>query len=233
MLKVFVRENTSPMVKCAYVFMSETMATFTLNQLVKKMAEFNTTLTEADALAALNVMQNIVMEKVKEGYAVQTPFGVFYASAGGTAETKNADFLPDEHSTNHVIRMRFRPNRELSGDVSRNTVIERVSNAVKTRVYIDTVGNADGKTDSPIKAGDIICIKGEYLKFESENENHGIFLSDGEAEYRLSYYTQITGGTVCARIESEIPAGTYTLIIRNKPTADESTAEYKKPVVIS
>lgn len=233
MLKVFVRENTSPMVKCAFVFMSETMATFTLNQLVKKMAEFNTTLTEADALAALNVMQNIVMEKVKEGYSVQTPFGTFFATAGGSADSKNADFLPGEQSTNHSIRMRFRPNRELSDDVSRNTVIERVSNAIKTRVYIDIVANADGKVDSPIKAGDLISIKGEYLKFDPENETHGIFLSDGENEYRLTYYTQITKGTVCARVETEIPAGSYTLIIRNKPTVDETSTEYKKPVVIS
>ncbi len=233
MLKVFVRENSIPAAKGKYVFMSENMATFTLDQLVTKMAEFNTTLTKADALAALNVMQSIVMEKVKEGYSVQTPFGIFFACAGGTADIKDAEFLPEEKSTNHAVRMRFRPNRELSADVSRNTVIERVSNAVKSRVYIDTVSNADGKADSPIKVGDTICIKGEYLKFEPETESHGIFLSDGETEHRLSYYTTITSGTICARVEADIPAGTYSLIIRNKPTVDEASYKYKKPVVIS
>ncbi|WP_027727880.1 DNA-binding domain-containing protein [Treponema sp. C6A8] len=233
MLKVFVRENVSPVAKNGFVFMSENMATFTQEQLVKKMAEYNTTLTEADALAALNVMLKIVMEKVKEGYAAQTPFGTFFAAAGGSAESKAEEFLPNVKETNHAVRMRFRPYRELSEDVSSHTVIERVSNAIKTRVYIDTVANADGKTDSPIKAGDTICIKGDFLKFDSENEVHGIFLSDGETEYRLSYYTQITGGTVCARVESSIPAGSYKLIIRNKPTVDEASYEYKKQIVIS
>ncbi len=233
MLKVFVREIYSPLAKGNYVFMSENMATFTEEQLVKKMAEFNTTLTEADALAALNVMQRIVMEKVKEGYAVQTPFGLFYAVAGGSAASTDADFNPGSKETNHAIRMRFRPNRELSADVSKNTVVERVSNAIKTRAYIDYAGNADGKADSPIKNGDIICIRGNFLKFDETNENHGIFLTDGENEYRLTYYTQISAGTVSARIEDSIPSGSYALIVRNKPTADESTVKYKKSIVIS
>ena len=84
-----------------------------------------------------------------------------------------------------------------------------------------------------VKNGDIICIRGNFLKFDETNENHGIFLSDGENEYRLTYYTQISAGTVSARIEDSIPSGSYALIVRNKPTADESTVKYKKSIVIS
>jgi hypothetical protein len=39
--------------------------------------------------------------------------------------------------------------------------------------------------DSPIKNGDIICIKGNFLKFAASNEKFGLFLFDKlTAEYK-------------------------------------------------
>ena len=233
MLKVFLRENNSPIKKAAYMFMSENMATYTQEQLVKKMSQYNTTLTEADTLAALNVMKNIVMEAVKEGYCVQTPFGLLYAVAGGSTDDKDCDFSPADQNLNHTIRLRFRPNSEVIDDVAKNTQVERVSNALKTRVYIDEVFNADGNKESPVTSGDLITIIGDYLKFDSSNPEYGVFLNGNDESYRLSYYTQITAGKITARIESDIPKGTYSLLLKNKPTSSEETTEYKKKLIIS
>ena len=78
-----------------------------------------------------------------------------------------------------------------------------------------------------------ICITGDFLKFDSDNEEYGVFLINDENSYRLSYYTQNTAGTIIGRIESSIPAGTYTLVVKNKPTVTEETTKYKKQIVIS
>jgi hypothetical protein len=62
MLKIFLRENPGAFAKDRYLFRSSTMTTFTQNELIKKMAEFNTTITEADTLAVLNVLKRLVLE---------------------------------------------------------------------------------------------------------------------------------------------------------------------------
>ena len=232
MLKIFVRENMSPIAKEKFVFMSENAGTFTEQQLIKKMAEYNTTLTEADALAAFNVLKKIVLEMVLLGYVVQTPFGLMYAVAGGSTDDILADFTPKNQNTNHDIRLRFRPSTDIISDVRNNTVTERSTNAIKTRVNIDMVCNADGNESSPIHPGDSIFISGDYLKFDKADETQGVFLYDGTEEHRLSYYTQVSPGKIIARVDSDFKTGEYTLILKNMPTKSPSAYVYKNQIFL-
>ena len=166
MLKIFLRKIEGPLSKTPYTFMSKNMAVMTIDDLVKKMTEFNTTLTEADTLAAMNVFKKVVIDYVKQGYAVQTPLGAFFATAGGGAENIDTDFSPSVKDSNHYIKLRFRATPEIANDVLRNTITERSTNALKTQVYIERVCNASGDINMPIKPGDSITISGEYLKFD-------------------------------------------------------------------
>ena len=232
MLKIFVRENMSPIAKEKFVFMSENAGTFTEQQLIKKMAEYNTTLTEADALAAFNVMKKIVLEMVLLGYVVQTPFGLMFAVAGGSTNDILADFTPKNQNTNHDIRLRFRPSTDIIDNVRNKTVTERSTNAIKTRVNIDVVRNADGNESSPIHPGDSLFISGDYLKFDKNDVEQGVFLHDGKDEQRLNYYTQVSPGKIIARVENDLQSGTYSVILKNYPTKTSSAFVYKKKITL-
>jgi hypothetical protein len=233
MLSIFTRENTGTIAKMKYVFRSSTMTTFTLDELVKKMAAFNTTITEADTLAVLNVMKRLVIEYVEQGYTVQTPLGLFFAAASGSTNDLTDAFEPRAAGLNHNIRIRYRPTTEIEKDIVEHTPVERVSNILKTIVNIDVVQNAAGDTGMSIRPGDTILILGDYLKFDETATDQGVFLSDGTASTRLIYYTQNTGGKIAARIENTVAPGKYTLSVHNIPISTPSAAVYKNPVVIT
>lgn len=215
------------------MFRSSTMTTLTQEELIKKMAEFNTTITEADTLAVLNVLKRLVLEYTEQGYTVQTPLGLFYASASGTTNDVLADFSPQDASTDHTIRMLYRPSSEVTKGILKNTPVERSSDKLKATPFIQLVRNAGGDEDSAIKAGDSILVAGEYLKFDSGDNKQGIFLSGATLSYRLSYYTRNTDRTLEARIDSSVPAGRYTLSVKNIPTVTPVTTAYKDFVTVS
>lgn len=233
MLKIFVRENLGKLGGKKYIFRSASMAQFTIDELVHEMATFNTTITEADTLAVLNVMKRLVVKYVEQGYSVQTPLGLFFASASGSTDDITDSFTPLSEETNHDIRMLFRPDAKIVADVLANTPVERSSNKLKTTVNIDKVMNASGNENDPVKPGDMIIVYGDYLKFDSSSPEQGIFLANGSKSYKLDYYTQNTAGRIQARISASIPAGTYTLSLHNVPTASAAVTDYKEPVVIS
>jgi hypothetical protein len=233
MLKVFTRENSGTLGGKKYIFRSSTMATFTIDELVHEMATFNTTITEADTLAVLNVMKRIVVKYVEQGYSVQTPLGVFSASASGTIDDIMGAFEPNSKDNNHDIRMLFRPDVKIISDVLANTSTERTSNRLKTFTSIDKVMNAAGESVTNIKTGDMIIVYGDYLKFNVEKEDQGVFLeAEDKSVYRLKYYTQNTAGRIEARIETGIPAGIYTLSVHNVPTVTPAIAKYRMPLTI-
>ena len=233
MLKVFTRENSGKLGGKKYVFRSATMATFTVDELVHEMATFNTTITEADTLAVLNVMKRIVVKYVEQGYSVQTPLGLFFASASGSIDDIMGAFEPSNKEVNHDIRMLFRPDSKIVSDVLENTPTERTSNRLKTFTSIDKVMNAAGKSVTTIKTGDMIIVYGDYLKFDAAKEDQGVFLeAEDKTVYRLEYYTQNTAGRIEARIVPGISAGKYTLSVHNVPTSVPTVAEYRMPLII-
>ena len=233
MLKVFTRENSGRLGGKKYIFRSTPMATFSVDALVHEMATFNTTITEADTLAVLTVMKRIVVKYVEQGYSVQTPLGIFCASASGSTDDIMAAFEPNSKDNNHDIRMLYRPDSKIISDVLANTPVERTSNRLKTFTSIDKVRNAAGEDVTSIKTGDMIIIYGDYLKFDPLKEDQGVFLTGTDnTTFRLTYYTQNTAGKIEARIEKGIPADEYMLSVHNIPTSTISIAEYRSPITI-
>lgn len=233
MLEVFTRENYGNLVKSRYVFRSSTMAVLEQEELIRKMGSSNTTVTEADILAVLNVMKSVVLEYTKQGYKVRTPLGLFYASASGSTDDILADFDPRSGSTDHDIKLHFRPATDVVQDVRENTTVKRNGGSPKTAMHISLVKNAAGTDDAAVRPGDMILIAGDFLKFDPAGSEEGVFLTDGNNSYRLSYYTRNTIGMIEARIDTDIPAGDYTLTVKTMPASVTTEASWKKPVTIT
>jgi hypothetical protein len=106
---------------------------------------------------------------------------------------------------------------------------------LKATASITSVYNG-GSRNATIKAGDTIAVCGEYLKFDPNDQEQGLFLAAADGtETKLTYYQQNTGTKILARIESGIAAGkTYALILRNTPTNTKVVeTKYKESITIS
>jgi len=233
MLKIFKRENNGFMGRKRYIFRSSNMAGFSQEDLVRKIAAANTTVTEADTLAVLNITKRIILDYVEQGYTVKTPIGTFYASASGTTDDIWEKFTPQDDTKDHMIRFLYRPATDISDAVLKQTRFERASDNLKTLPHITLIKNAAGNENSPVRAGDIIRIIGNYLEFDDTSSDEGVFLVHGDDSYRLSYYTRNTAKSIEARIEPAVPAGEYTFVLKNTPTAKQVKTVYKKKFIVS
>ena len=68
------------------------------------------------------------------------------------------------------------------------------------------------------RAGQMVKIKGARLSFEPGDTESGVFLvAPDTTEYRMSVYSR-AGTTHIDFKVAEVPAGTYTLEVRTRPT---------------
>lgn len=93
-LGITTRMNHFDSAKKPYCFRNIYSGTVESDELIRRIAENNTTLTEADTLACLNVMEEVITELIADGKKVRTPFGLFYLAASGTAEEVDEPFTP-------------------------------------------------------------------------------------------------------------------------------------------
>ena len=233
MLKVMLRENSNPSARTKYVFRSSNEGQLTFEKLVSEMAQYNTTMTSADVKGVMDVFKAVVLKYLLLGYRVKTPLGLFYVTAAGTTDDKTADFTPKLKSIDHQLNVRFFVDTDVSSSVLADTQWERGTNRFKMLPYIDTVVNAVDETAETYTAGDTVRIIGEYLKFEKDDERQGVFLKQGDVETRLTDYAWNLPKRIEVRLPGELTAGSYTLIVRAKPSTQVRETNWENPLVIS
>lgn len=233
MLKIFLRENTNQNARSKYVFRSENEAVLALDKLIVEMAQNNTTMTTADVKGVMSVFYDVVVKYLTLGYSVKTPLGLLYVSAAGTADDLQDEFTPTVESSDHALNIRYLPDSAAAKTVTSETLHERVSNRYKMMPHIDTVQNASKSQGNEIKAGDMVRIYGDYLKFTESDESQGVFLEKDGTETRLSYYAWILNKRIETKIPTDLAAGSYTLIVRAKPSTVVYETKCKESVTIS
>jgi hypothetical protein len=233
MLQVSLRDNKTINAKKQFFFRSSNNGSLTIDELVKEMYSFNTTITEADTLGVLNVMKRLMVKYVNLGYTVHTPLGYFHASASGSTDNAEEDFAHKNLTNNHEVSLLYCPSTEVNSQVQDDIKIERVSGRLIMTPEITIVKNAVGANTAEIKPNDSIIILGDYLKYDESDEKQGVFLSKDGSEVHLTYCPHNTDGKLEVRIPSGTAAGEYTVIVRNKPSATSMEVYYRKPVVIT
>lgn len=236
MIRVFARknylakDNTNP-----FVFHSRTLNTLTEDALVEKMQEYNSTLTEADIKGVLSVLKTIILRYAGLGYLIKLPFGNIWAVASGTCQNINDPFNPKSSSNDHDLNLHFKCSKSNKDDLLRVAEYEKVSSSYVMRPSIigafafDDDGNEipvvtkdeNGNDISSLSfsTGDILRLRGEYLKVSSKDINQGVVLisENDESQYRISRYSRNSGTFLDFTIPVEIPTGKYSLQIVTKP----------------
>lgn len=233
MLQVSLRENVRSNAKKNYFFRSSNNGVLTTDKLVAEMATFNTTITEADTLGVLNVMKRILVKYVNLGYVVHTPIGYFHASASGSTDEIDAQFLPNDDTNNHEIALLYCPSTEVGKQMADGIEVERVSNRLLTTPSIDVVKDAATGEIGRAKAGDTVSINGDYLKYLPEDTLQGVFLSKDNTETRLTYCTHNASKKIEVRIPADTAPGNYEVLVRCKPSSMLLEAAWKKNLEVT
>lgn len=228
MLEVRTIRNNTRTDREAYCFSSVADRAAGKDDIIRQMVKYNSTLTEADAAAALAVIEESVNALLKEGYRVKLPWVSLCFSARGTAESPAETFHPGKGDNR--LELNAAPNRKterkLSGSVNYRKRIGGIIMRPKIDLVTHIAEDASKSEAANVKEENVIRIKGEYLGFSTDDSKQGVFLEAQEQgktyAVRAKTYIRRTRRTIDTMIPRGISPGEYRIMVVTK----EKTSGY-------
>lgn len=207
-----------------YCFSSVADRTAGTAEITARMREYNSTLTEADAIAALAVLDTAVRSLLKEGCKVNLPWVTLYFAAHGKAESRVSRFSTGKEGNKFVLKSvsNKEVEKELSSSVAYKSDAGEIVKAPKILALYSLTpdGEPSGKLD--FAKGSTLRIYGRNLKFDFADENQGVFFSqvtDSKSKKisaRGASFTRIASNTVDVAVPDSLAAGKYEVRIVKK-----------------
>jgi hypothetical protein len=190
-------------------------ASLTLEDIIAKMMQRGTTVTEADTRAVLNLFFDVVSDEVADGNFVNLPLANIRVGISGVFTSITDSFDPSRHS----IRATLSPGLLLSEKMQK-VRLEKTLQPLPSPVILEFLNINTNTTNSVLTPGGIGQIVGEELKFNPDNPQEGIFFvaADG-TETKVQIIASRTEGKLVFSIPT-LPAGNYTLEVRRAYTKE-------------
>jgi hypothetical protein len=221
-LRINVLPNHLASSKSPYFVRSENSDVVDYDRLVDLMAKDNTTITRADILATLAVYREVLQGQLAEGKSVKTPTGIFFVCASGCLESIDDSFTPGAQDKNHELRIHHRPDRDFEASVMAELLFERRERPDQTSPVVRSLTSASTKAEGETRPGDIIQVRGLRLKFDPAQEAEGLFFVDAaNVQKRAVLYPRVQPGELIAAVPPDLAAGTYTVVLRNRPNGKD------------
>jgi len=190
-------------------------ASLTLEDIIAKMMQRGTTVTEVDTRAVLNLFFDVVSDEVADGNFVNLPLANIRVGISGVFTSITDSFDPSRHS----LRATLSPGLLLSEKMQKAR-LEKTLQPLPSPVIIEFLNINTNTTNSVLTPGGIGQIVGEELKFNPNNPQEGIFFvaADG-TETKVQIIASRTEGKLVFSIPT-LPAGNYTLEVRRAYTKE-------------
>ena len=104
MISVKTVANNTGHGKTGFCFLSTSDTDAGIEEIVKEMVRYNSTLTEADTRAALSVLDAVVERLLQEGCKVRLPWVDLQLAAHGTAESISEKFYNNRGDNRFVLK---------------------------------------------------------------------------------------------------------------------------------
>lgn len=215
-LKITLQKSHLSNCTKAFVVRSILSGNVSWDSFVEIMSKGRTALSKIEIIGAMQLFIEELIKLLADGKAVKTPAGLFYPCAGGSMDSPKDDFLPADTSTNHELRIHFRPDSALEKFVVENANLIRSDIADLSAPKVRSAFSSETSEIGATKLGDILNVYGYNLKFDRANTLEGLFFIDQTgAETRATIYSQILPKTIAAAVPSSLTPGIYTLAVRS------------------
>jgi hypothetical protein len=190
-------------------------ASLTLEDIIAKMMQRGTTVTEADTRAVLNLFFDVVSDEVADGNFVNLPLANIRVGISGVFTSITNSFDPSRHSIRATLSTGL-----LLSEKMQKVRLEKRLQPLPSPVILEFLNINTNTTNSVLTPGGIGQIVGEELKFNPNNPQEGIFFvaADG-TETKVQIIASRTEGKLVFSIPT-LPAGNYTLEVRRAYTKE-------------
>ena len=207
MISVKTVANNTGHGKTGFCFLSTSDTDAGIEEIVKEMVRYNSTLTEADTRAALSVL-DVVVERL--------PWVDLQLAAHGTAESISEKFYNKRGDNRFVLKALVNKKFEAKA-------VEKVFYKTKSSVaemdpsifqVFSITKDASYSGERVVKAGMCFRIYGKNLGFDFEDEKQGVFLAlkgDRKKAVRITSFIRRTQRTIDAILPQDMEKGVYTV----------------------
>ena len=187
----------------------------------QQMSDYNSTLTKADAAAALQVINDLIERNLKDGNKVILPFCTIYPYAKGNCENLYDNFTPSRDD--NVFDARITLSEKIKGSIKKDVTFKMKSpvRAMQSRLYnISSVSGSGSETKLELKQklnpGLLINLHGINLKFNYEDKEQGVFLKGKNTKslVRISTYLRSGSRVICFYIPTSLKADMYDIQVK-------------------
>lgn len=212
MLKYALRENLLTAESDDYMAQTVDARSYNGEQIVELMLKRGSTLTKADAAAAVELYNTVCAELVADGCNINTPLMNTSLSISGVFSGAADSF----DQSRHAVRLNISAGTLLR-DAAAKVRTEKTQ-AASTDPYIAAVRDVvSGAVNGTLTAGGIIEATGSRLKFDAADTEQGLFLlpESGEA-VRCGVVAENKPARLIVMLPADMAAGAYHMEVRTK-----------------
>lgn len=214
-LIVGTRKNTLTGRTKEYRFHASCADTISSDELIDTIARSNQGLSRDEVELAFRLLSGTIAELVADGNYVKTPFGSFFLSAIGLADSPESDFKPGAKQ-GHGLRLRFRPERSFENKICDMASISRDDVSWQKFPKPKELCVENKKQKPKLLPGTIVRLTGENLAFDAEDELQGVFFvkSISDTGLRAENYIKIKPKKLVFSLAEDMEEGEYTVVVR-------------------
>lgn len=223
--------------KDGYCFKSNCNQTLTQEQLVREFSDYNSTITEPDALGMLNILNTLVCKYVARGYVVELPFCKIYNRAVGTTDNIKNSFQPGigNNKFTVVVEMTDSANLAMTTAVEYKLMSPDKITAPKIVEVCTLNANAQEGSDLSTTAGSNLRIHGSNIKADLTDDTQGVFLvAEDKSQTRMTKYTRSGSNVIDFSLPADLAEGKYTILFINKTESGSyQESKYSEPLTVA
>lgn len=177
--------------------------------IIEEMLKKGTTLSEADILASLQLLFEVVTEQLQEGNNVNLPIVNLRPGISGSFSGTSDSFDPKRHKTKATASIGTLINKSM-----KNVTAEKTNRPLTIPVLSSFKDIQTGSLNDKLTAGSIGELSGSDLNYNAAQPDEGIFfISTGNEEYKVTQVAVLHPKKLIFSIPL-LPEGNYTLVIR-------------------
>lgn len=181
--------------------------------LVARMLQRGTTLTEPDLRAMLSLLPGVIADLLAEGRTLSTGFAHFGTSLPGVFPSEEAAFDP----TTHQIRARLTPGPALEKCLATQIRVERID-AARPGPFLKAVYDATTHSrNERLTPGAPVRLTGTGLKLDEAAADEGVFFQQGQANpLRSAVVVRNSPSELIVVAPPDLTGPDWTVLVRNR-----------------
>lgn len=205
MLKYSLIENRLITGRNNYLARIKSLKSYDKAKFIERLVGKGTLVTETDAVAALNAIENTVVEIIKEGGTLNLPLFNTSFSISGVFDSPSDNFDVNRHKLNIKLTK-----GTLLRAMENRVPVEKVNMVIPQPRIVEVKDLFSGKTNEVLTGEGVIVVRGDNIKIAGDHPECGLWFIGNGVEIKAEIPSENMPSMLIARTPA-FAKGTYQI----------------------